>query len=611
MRILVAVVIISVILIVILIALTFFCIDMSGHRGYQYDLLVGGELYGTVRVDRYVTGNKIVYKSNAEYFHSMGYPALSEKLFLKKKTITPLKFVEESTGTGGQKRLKVLVQNGEVSDYLFLEHPRYITLKGFETGNKTMVFSPDDVMLYMPIMEKYNFWKKGTQFFEVMIPADEPFPPLRDKLGVRYLDDEYIPIMGRRAVTESFSVKARGLPEAKIYLSKYTHIVLALEVKKLNIRYELINRFESPGKRVDPLLGKLRKLILFFKGRESEDKIYEKKKIRQIDHVRAGEEIFFESDNLILSGRLWIPDGKGPFPAVLAVPKDGPMTRGEYYLLSSLGESLSSLGIMFLTFDSQGQGKSQGSFVGLDEKKKLQNIADAADYLMKHPAVRNGSVNLLGHEGGAYFALKAASGIPSVRSSILLGVPLGSVKTDFVHKISREDIQAVLASHSLGPFDEGFMKTVGERVKKSLEEVTNSREEFLFFMGTRVPLMEYREFIARRPYKEILSFDRPMLLIFGRDDRNFNSKGVETLKRFISKERKPDRVAVLGSLGPFMGDMVKYDDSWSFAVNKDVLELIRSWILEHGTAGIGEPVIEDEEPWSARRSYEKTIKNII
>ncbi|RKY42569.1 MAG: hypothetical protein DRP85_02215 [Candidatus Makaraimicrobium thalassicum] len=586
MKKLIAVVIILVAFIVLLVAGAFFYVDLSGHRGFRYDLLIDGKPSGHIKVDRYVTEGKVVYKSSAEYPYSTGYPCINEKLFLKKGTMTLLKFAEEAEGGKGQKRLTLLSHAGEKTDFLFLEHPRFITLKGVETGEKTMVFSPDDIMLYMPIMEKYNFWKKGAQFFEVMIPVDEPVPPMRDKIEVRYLKDEYIPLMGRRMEAESFALKAKALPEAKVFLSKHARGILALEIEKMNMRFVLVSCIEGPEKRIEFVLNKLASLgnltSVFNPWKTGsrpagsppgkavappeEMSVPAKAESRE---RRGKKEIFFESDNLILSGKLWIPDGEGAFPAVLVVPKDGPMAQGEQYLLDSFGEFLSASGFVVLVFDSPGQGKSQGSFMGLNDGKRIRNIIAGISYLKEHPAVEKGHISLIGHDGGGYLALKAASRVPYVRSCVLLGAPFRSLKTDFVKDSSRE------------------------KVREHLKSVAQSTEDFSFFMGIKIPLEEYREFIARRPYETILSFDRPLLLIVGRDDKFFDPRAVDGLEKLLGKKGRLNKMIVFRKLGAYLGEMVEHDGSWTFSANRDILGLIGNWIMH--SSGYDEDKSQDTQ----------------
>ncbi|MFC1480327.1 alpha/beta hydrolase family protein [Candidatus Omnitrophota bacterium] len=593
MKKLVTIVIILLALIILLIALAFYYIDLSGHRSFRYDLLQGGELFGSVKVDRYITENKIVYKSSAKYPHSDGYPVVNEKLFVKKRTRMPLKFIEEAGGVKGQKRLTSLVQDEDKTDFLFLEHPRFIALKGFETGEKTMVFSPDSVMLYMPIMERYNFWKKGSQFFEIMIPSGEPLPPLRDKLEVKYLADEYIPLMARKVEAESFAFRAGSLPEAKVFLSKYTHRLLALEIKKTGQRFNLVNFSEGPSKRIKPLLDKLGTIFKLKKATgvgipsDKEDisapELLQKEVSSAEEAPVKGKEIFFESDKLILSGRVWVPETPGAFPGILVIPREGPMTIGEQDLLDSLGELLSASGFVVLVFDSPGQGKSQGSFVGLDEEKKIQNIIAAGAYLNDHPDIKKGSINLIGHEGGGYLALKAASELPSVRSCVLLNIPLGHTEANLTQRSPREEIQALLNARSLGPFTESFMKHMTEKVHEHQEDVIQSGENFSFVLGVKVPIKEYREFMARDSYGTIISFDRPLLVVVGKDDKYFNARLVDKLKKELIKKDRRNNVALFKSPGAYMGRMVGQDGSWTFSPNKDVFDLVREWIAENGT----------------------------
>jgi len=601
MKKLLAVVIVSVILMISLLVLAFFYVDLSGHKGLRYELTVDGAFFGHVNIDKYVTEDKIVYKSSASYPASSGYPAIDEKLFLKKRTMMPLKFIQEAYGVKGQKRLTLLVQNGDKTDFLFLEHPRFITLKGFETGEKTMVFSPDDIMLYMPIVGKYNFWKKGTQLFEVMVPVDEPIPPMRAVIEVQYHDDEYITVMGRKVEAETFDIKSKTLPEAKIFLSKHTHRILALEMKKKRMRFVLVKCAESFGKRIKPLLDMI---ISVFNPKKTANKFPAAENEVPERNGRVGaapadaniitgraeiesrserkKDVFFESGNLILSGSMWIPDGEGSFPAVLMIPEDGPMINEEQCMLDSFGEFLSAAGFFAFVFDSPGQGKSQGSFIGLDDEKKIQDIAAAVAYLKAYPLVNKRSINLIGHKGGGYLAVKAAAGLPVVRSCILLGISPGPLRIDPREWFSNENLQTILKAHGFGPFDEKIMETAGKKAREQLRNVAYFTGDFSFFMGAKLPLGEYREFIARKPYEAVLSFDRPLLLVFGRDDKNFNMQVVNELKKSLVEKNLHSRVAVFRKAGAYMGKMMKQDNSWTFVANKDVFDLIRNWIIKNG-----------------------------
>ena len=242
----------------VLIAGAFLFIDISGHWTMKYKVYFQDNEFGEVKVDRYRTENRIVFKGSGEYPHTAGYPRVTEKLTLSKGSMTPLKFEKTYWGIKGQKKVISLVQKGEESDYLFLEHPKFIRLEGFSTGEKTMVFSPDDIMLLIPIMEKYNYWKKGAQFFEVMIPVSDPIPPMRDKMEIRYVREEYVTVMGRRVEAERFIARASSLPDMDIIVSRYSHRLIEVSVNKLQSKFVLISTKEGLSERIDAATEKIK-----------------------------------------------------------------------------------------------------------------------------------------------------------------------------------------------------------------------------------------------------------------------------------------------------------------------------------------------------------------
>ncbi len=585
MKKLIAIVFLSAIAVVLLIVLAFYYIDFSGHKRFDYEVLVGGKHYGSWRVDKYVTEDKVIYKAAATCPNSLGYPTTSEKLFLKKRTMTPLKYVEEAKGVKGGTRLILLQQEGERTDYLFLEHPRFLSLKGFETGSKTMVFSPYDVMLFMPIMQKYNYWKKGSQFSEVMIPVGEPVPPMRDKIEVRFLRDEYVPIMGKRVEAERFLVRAKGIPDVKLALAKYSHRILTMEVRKIDMSFVLTGFAEAPGKRIQPVLSRL---VSFFlpagAGKMDIPGMEDAESFLDSDAPGVPEtekkEIFFDSNNMILSGRLWIPEGKAPFPAVLVVPKDGPMTRGEEMLLQTLGEFLSSSGFVVMGFDDPGLGRSQGNVSNVDDAERVRNIRSAVGYLEAYPAVRKDSITIIGHKEGGYLALEAAKDLPDLSACVILGVPAGSLAAKSLHKGAAESIQEILRERELGPFDEGFMRYVTSEVEGHIEEVSGGEGDFKFFLGVRTPLEEYRQVLARRPYEAMMSFGKPLLLILGKNDIFYSQEAVDGLRSLKGRDTNI-KIAVFRNLSPYMGTMVGSDGSWDFKPDGGILDLIRGWIEEN------------------------------
>jgi len=574
----------AVLLVVALVVLAFFYVDMSAHRGASYEISRNGAPFGATHVDRYETEGKVIYKGFTETPHSVGYISENEKLVLDKRSMMPLKFVEEAEGVKGQKRTTILLQDGDSTDFLFLEHPRYISIKGFSTGEKTMVFSPEDIMLYMPVMERYNYWKKGTQFFEVMMPTGAPLPPMRDKIAVRYTGDEYIDVMGRRTETEGFTVSAGSLPDANVFLLKYSHRIAVLDVPKTGKRASLMRLEEAPEKRFDTLVNWFSRAersvsseLPGTSGKEEEDEDRS-----GTGAGSSGKEVFFECGRFILSGKVRTPVGEGPFPAVILVPRDGPMAAGEERMMDGMSRLLSGEGFCVLEFDGPGQGKSQGNFADVTDEVRVQAIEAAVAFMEGYPGVRKDAINLVGHEGGGYLAMKAASSRDSVRSCILLSLPLDPAESDFFREPSTENLQVLLSGRGFGSFSDEYMATVTGIMRGKLSEIKEGGNIPAFALGVKLPSGAYEEYLSRRYYRMVLAFRKPFLLVLGRNNLLARPAMVSALKEALREAESPGTVATFRNLGPYLGDAAEMEGRKGFVLDGDVAALIVTWLRENG-----------------------------
>jgi CubicO group peptidase (beta-lactamase class C family)/pimeloyl-ACP methyl ester carboxylesterase len=139
------------------------------------------------------------------------------------------------------------------------------------------------------------------------------------------------------------------------------------------------------------------------------------------------EEVAFENKaaEIKLAGSLTIPSGSGPFPAVVLIPKSGPMDRDERILnhrpFVVLADYLTRAGIAVLRTDVRGVGKSGGKFAGAQAADFAGDVEAAMEYLRTRKEVNAGRVGFLSHGEGGQVAAIAAARNPNAAFVVMLG----------------------------------------------------------------------------------------------------------------------------------------------------------------------------------------------
>jgi pimeloyl-ACP methyl ester carboxylesterase len=141
------------------------------------------------------------------------------------------------------------------------------------------------------------------------------------------------------------------------------------------------------------------------------------------------EEVSFENPAaaIKLAGSLMIPQGAGPFPAVVLIPKSGPFDRDERLLnhrvFLTLADYLARAGIAVLRMDVRGVGKSGGKFAGSQVEDHAGDVAAAMAYLRTRKDVSAGRVGLVSHGEGGLTAAMVAARDREVAFVVMLGAP--------------------------------------------------------------------------------------------------------------------------------------------------------------------------------------------
>jgi pimeloyl-ACP methyl ester carboxylesterase len=127
------------------------------------------------------------------------------------------------------------------------------------------------------------------------------------------------------------------------------------------------------------------------------------------------------------SATLTIPEGKGPFPAVLLITGSGPQDRdetiGTHKPFLVLADHLTRHGIAVLRADDRGTGKSGGKFVGATSADFAGDAEAGVAYLKSRPELNPRKIGLVGHSEGGLIAPLVASRNPDVAFIVMMAGP--------------------------------------------------------------------------------------------------------------------------------------------------------------------------------------------
>lgn len=134
-----------------------------------------------------------------------------------------------------------------------------------------------------------------------------------------------------------------------------------------------------------------------------------------------------EKANLELAGTLTMPEGNGPFPAVVLVTGSGQQDRDEALMghkpFLVIADYLTRKGIAVLRYDDRGTAKSKGNFATSTTYDFADDAEAGLTWLKKHPLIDEKHVGIAGHSEGGLIAPIVASRNKNVNFIILLAGP--------------------------------------------------------------------------------------------------------------------------------------------------------------------------------------------
>lgn len=208
--------------------------------------------------------------------------------------------------------------------------------------------------------------------------------------------------------------------------------------------------------------------------------------VRAVDSFKE-RDVTFTNGGVTLAGTLTVPEGQGPFPAVVLLTGSGAQNRDEELLgfrpFKIIAEHLAQNGIAVLRYDDRGVGGSSGSIMASTTEDFAGDALAGLTMLSTLPEIRAKQIGLIGHSEGAIAAAIAAARSPNVAFIGMLAgtsVPGHSVLRSQAEALARAGgadeaaVQRVLTEH--GKLTEALKNgTSGDALKEIVRTLARAQ----------------------------------------------------------------------------------------------------------------------------------------
>ena len=234
---------------------------------------------------------------------------------------------------------------------------------------------------------------------------------------------------GLKATMDSPDQNMKGMPTTSVTRSGAS---LTIEAKNINGTYE--GKISADLSSIEGTWSQNGSSLPLVLKRTKDEAILEPKRpqVPVKPYPYREEEVTYDNkvQNVTLAATFTIPQGTGPFPAVLLITGSGPQDRDETLLghkpFLILSDYLTRHGIAVLRADDRGTGKSTGVFADATTADFATDVEAGVTYLKTRSEVNSQKIGLIGHSEGAVIAPMVAARDRGVAYIVMMagtGVP--------------------------------------------------------------------------------------------------------------------------------------------------------------------------------------------
>lgn len=298
-----------------------------------------------------------------------------------------------------------------------------------------------------------------------------------------------------------------------------------------------------------------------------------------------------------LAGTLTLPEGRGPFPAVLLIAGSGPNDRDEEIFghkpFLVLADHLTRQGIAVLRYDKRGVGQSSGDYAAATSNDFAADADAGVLYLRKRPEIDPRRIGLVGHSEGGIIAPMVAEKDPAVAFLVLMAAP--AVRGDQIIMAQTRALAAAAgAPGSLLTANAAIERQYLDAVMsaKDGESAEHTARQILKKLGMPEAAIAaqakdagsdwYRFFLNYDPAPALAYLRQPVLAIIGSKDLQVTpDENLPALKEALKSSRDSEVVELPGLNHLFQtaktGALSEYGEIEE-TISPRALDLITRWI---------------------------------
>ncbi|MBK9154886.1 MAG: alpha/beta fold hydrolase [Chloracidobacterium sp.] len=261
--------------------------------------------------------------------------------------------------------------------------------------------------------------------------------------------------------------------------------------------------------------------------------------IAGIANAQQAQEVGWKNGDVSLTGSLYLPEGNGPFAAVIILHGSGTLPRTDK-LYREHAERLTKSGIAVLLYDKRGVGSSTGDWRTADLNDLAADAEQGVKFLRGHKQIDAKRIGLLGISQGGWVSVIVASRVRDLAFIVWLsGTPLTPaeqghfVLQDALRRKNHDDAAIAKATELDRLITNVYRTDSGwDDAAKRLEPFKGEQ----WFKDASLGLQArdswnwqwYRRFMDYDPIPELRKISIPLLAVYGEQDQ------IVPVKRSIS-----------------------------------------------------------------------------